>query len=159
MKTFAMKNGLEFMLDDEDYMLAVDHSWFLQNRYVQSVIKGKRVRLHRLLVDVKPGEEVDHIDGNPLNNQKSNLRICSRRENAINRKPWSEKNHRRGVRRSKNGVKWEAYILIGRDYHNLGRYNTEEDACRAYNDVAKTLSGEYAWLYPIPGDDTRPEEE
>ena len=153
MKTFSTYCGKEYTLDDEDYMVAVEHAWMYRRGYIFARINGKNIFLHRLLTNARPGEIVDHIDGNPLNNQKHNLRICTAKQSTINRKPYAKNRYLRGVRLAKNGVEWEAYIKIGKDSHNLGRYKTEAEACQAYNDIAQTLHGEYARLYVIPEKD------
>lgn len=150
MKTFGTACGKEFIVDDEDYMLAMEHPWILVGGYVRCRLKnGDTVSLHRLIIGAKKGDTVDHIDGNPLNNQRNNLRICTPRQNSINKKPWSTNKRGGGVKLSRNGVKWEAYIRIGKNSYNLGRYNTEEEAKIAYNDVAETLHGEYARKYKL----------
>jgi len=154
MKTFATKRGKEFIVDDEDYLLPLEYSCSYRGGYIMATRQGKSVLLHRLLVNAKDGDIVDHIDGNPLNNQKNNLRICTAKQNTINRKPYAKNRYLRGVRLAKNGVEWEAYIRIGKDSHNLGRYKTEEEAKRVYNEVSQTLHGEYARIYTLPHDET-----
>ena len=95
------------------------------------------------------GLQVDHIDGDVLNNQKSNLRICTQQENAKNRK--INKNNTSGIkgvsktkRKEWRSKTWQA--IIGADGKNthLGYFYTAEEAGRAYKKAAKELYGDFA---------------
>lgn len=71
-------------IDDEDAERILKHSWCAakqRNKWrAESRIKGKLIRLHRFIMNAKPGEDVHHHDGEPLNNRKDNLIICSPRD-------------------------------------------------------------------------------
>ncbi|NIO86130.1 MAG: hypothetical protein GTN53_36705 [Candidatus Aminicenantes bacterium] len=93
------------------------------------------------------GVLVDHIDRNGLYNRKRNLRQCSRRQNSYNRRGNSRGSSQyKGVFWHKVGRKWEARITYKGNTNYLGLYENERDAARAYDEKAKELYGEYAYL-------------
>jgi hypothetical protein len=105
--------------------------------------------LHREILErvlgreLKTGEFVDHIDSNPLNNVRSNLRLASGAENAKNRKlNASSTSGFKGV--TKKGDKWRAQIQSDKRKMDLGSYSTPEEAHRAYCEAAKKLHGRFA---------------
>ena len=103
---------------------------------------GKFVFMHRFLVP--EGEEVDHIDRNKMNNQRDNLRSCTRQENGRNL-PMKKNNKSgyKGVRRHESG-KWEARLMFNRKHVYLGRFNTAEEAAIAYDAGAKAIYEAFA---------------
>jgi hypothetical protein len=111
--------------------------------------KAKIFRLHRFILQAKPGQCVDHVNGNGLDNRKSNLRLCTNAENRRN-----SAKHRDGAAKYKGIIKlrekWQAGVSVGGLKHRLGPYPTEEDAASAYNIGALELHGEFARLNEIP---------
>lgn len=95
-----------------------------------------------------PSVVVDHVNGNGLDNRRCNLRVCTPQQNAFNSKPV------RGSRSKFKGVKyntacknkWTARIRINGKQVDIGRFETEEEAARAYDKVAKEVQGDFAWL-------------
>ena len=105
--------------------------------------------LHRIVVgDIPSGFEVDHINGNKLDNRRENLRICSRIQNSHNTS--NRKGRFKGVyplnRNIKNGKVWGVQLTHKYKVYSLGRFKSEIDAAIAYNEKAKELYGEYARL-------------
>jgi hypothetical protein len=91
-----LTSGLVAMVDDEDWDLIKGYNWYsvkMRNtHYVRATIPksgGKKVYLHRLIMGEPEDMMVDHIDGNGLNDQKSNLRICTNAENQRNKQSTS----------------------------------------------------------------------
>jgi len=120
---------------------------------------GKRYQrryLSRLIMDEPKGMLVDHVNGDTMDNRRSNLRICSKSENGRNRKIASKNNTSgfKGVSYRKKGPDminewsrpWQAYINYDKKRHYLGTFATAEEAARAYNLKAKELHGEFARL-------------
>lgn len=107
----------------------------------------RRVRMHRAILDVPEGLFPDHIDGDGLNNQRANLRVCTHRDNCRNRRSRSTTSTFKGVGWDKAAQRWEANIGngLGRT-RRIGRYRTEEEAARAYDAAAREIHGEFARL-------------
>jgi hypothetical protein len=147
----SRKHGLcEVIIDKEDAHLLDGRAWHIQNnrRYVISKEWGgkKGIYLHRLVVKAPDDKLVDHINGNPLDNRKANLRVCTSQENIRN----SQK--RRGCLSKFKGVTrdarknklWRAQICIDGERKSLGYFYTEIEAAHAYAKAAKELFGEFA---------------
>lgn len=134
----------KILLDDEDYEWAKGYRWKFVNDRPATKVGGKYQGIHRLIMKVKPGEDVivDHIDGNPLNNQKSNLRICNRFENQQNRKTNKNNTLPKGVRKLPSG-KYNVRIQTYNKRVVVGTFDTLEEAIDERNRVARQLHGEF----------------
>lgn len=154
MKKINLINTSEFTLvGDDDY-----EKLFYIRRSKQ---KGKRTLyarksnggklMHRVILDINnPKVQVDHIDGNGLNNQKNNLRLASNQQNSFNQiKQLNRSSQFKGVSWEKQRKKWEAYIKINKRKLFLGYFFQEKDAAKAYNKKALELFGEFAKLNNI----------
>lgn len=100
--------------------------------------------LHRMITDAEPGQQVDHIDGNRLNNTRANLRLVSNQQNQMARHAVVGRSGYKGV--AKHGLGYRATIKFNQKTIRLGTYKTAEKAARAYNQAAVALFGEYAVL-------------
>lgn len=93
---------------------------------------------------------VDHANGDPLDNRRSNLRICTAYENNKNRKRNSKSSTKyKGVNIHKYG-RYKATIKCDKVEYFLGTFDAQEDAAYAYNEAAKRLHGEFALLNDLP---------
>jgi len=124
------------------------HKWSVSRRgknvYACTRIDGRTVTVHCFLLRPRKGYVVDHIDGNGLNNCRSNLRVCTPAQNQANRRPRGGSSQFVGVRRC--GNRWEAGITHrGRQYF-LGTYAEEVEAAKARDRKAVELQGPYAYL-------------
>lgn len=110
--------------------------------YVLCPTRGK-TSLHRLLLDPPKGKQVDHINGDRLDNRRFNLRICSKTENSFNiaTRKGTISGHK-GVTRTPKG-KWQAYVTAYKIKHYLGTFETKEEAISAREAGAQKYHGEF----------------
>ena len=114
-------------------------------------MNGSRNRsIHRFIMNFPKGMDVDHINGDALDNRKENLRICTRSENCRNKKVRSDsKSGYKGVHQRPPNGRYQAYIgdptRKGRHMY-LGHHDSAEEAARAYDKKAIELHGEFASL-------------
>lgn len=115
--------------------------------YAARNVQGKRVYLHRSIIPVPEGMEIDHVDGDKLNNRRSNIRICTPSQNGANRGKLSTNTSGfKGVIRGRSKLRenWCARIWAqGRQIY-IGTFETPEDAGTAYFQRARELFGEFA---------------
>lgn len=114
--------GKSTKVDDDDYEKYNHLVWHLSDTGYAVRKSGKTVRLHRLIMDCPEGMVVDHLNGDKLDNHKSNLRICTQSENAKNM------HNVKGYSYDKSKNK---YVVRYRNKF-YGRYATEEEAKKAY---------------------------
>lgn len=144
MKTIPFSNDVSVALvDDDDYRKINKYRWIKNNMgYGTRGTGGTTYMIHRVIMGAVKGQFVDHIDGNPLNNQKNNLRLCTHRQNMYNRK--IHRNNTSGYRGVvKVKEKWRAYIKVNYQRIHIGVYDTAEEAGRAYTTKAKELFGDF----------------
>lgn len=167
MKKIYIRNIDDYaIVDDEDFDLVNKYKWTGKrdcNTYYVDSWSDKsgnlnHIRMHRLLINAKEGEKVDHINHNGLDNRKENLRICNDSQNSMNRiKPKHAKlSSYKGVFKTKNG-KWVAQLKYKKKNHYLGRFKTEEEAALAYNEKAEEIFGGFACLNQVNKDNTMKE--
>ena len=156
----ATKRGIKFLIDAEDRPRIQTLSWHVQvvsniSWYVATAIpfvredgsRGqKSLQIARFIMAMEFGDplEVDHINNNPLDNRKVNLRVCTHRENMMNRR--IHKNNTTGFK----GVtlaglnRWAASICMNGRPHYLGVFDSPQKAHQAYCEAAVWLHGEFA---------------
>jgi hypothetical protein len=124
--------------------------WTNDQGYRCIAISNKKFRGHRLAWLIKTGEEVpndmeiDHIDGNRLNNRWSNLRIATKKQNALNKALRSDnKLGVKGVKYNQKRKKYEAWIRINGKPKRIGYYSTLDEASNAFREADKERSGEW----------------
>lgn len=160
------KKGESFLIDEEDYNLVKNITWHKSSKgYIRGwcKIRKKRISLHRLVMGIweKSTPIIDHIDRNPSNNKKDNLRTCTLSENQRNRTP-SGKSKYLGVsiytymrkyitssgeiRFYASKKPFRAQIAKDGKYINLGKFDNEIDAAKKYNEFALKYHGEFANL-------------
>jgi len=155
MKEIRLSRGYLAIVDDDMFGVLSSQPWYpspmTRGRgkvYAvgSSEINGRRstVYMHRIVIGALPGQIVDHIDGNPLNNQRSNLRFASATLNTVNSRKQPGRSGFRGVYLHHARYVAEAGFE-GRRYRRVG-FDDPADAARAYDEMAKHLFGDFAQL-------------
>lgn len=155
MKEIPLTKGKVAIVDDCDYEELSKYKWCAARRKdglayyaIRSVWgngKNKRIFMHRVITECPQGMQVDHIDGNGLNNTRANLRNATQSQNNANsRKPKSNKSGFKGVHLHTQRKRWVAMIKINKKARYLGIFDTPELAHQAYCLAAKDLFGDFA---------------
>lgn len=132
------------LIDEEDRDRVMRHSWSVNKLGYVSSSKGS---LHRFIMQCEKGDAkiVDHINHNPLDNRKKNLRLVTASQSNINRR--AQKNGssgHKGIYWEKDRERWRAYATKdGKKYH-IGVYKTLEEAVRGYSEKIGDIHGEWA---------------
>lgn len=148
-------SNLRFVLvDDCDYEWLSGYNWTSKTHrrstycYVTRRVEGRRVQflIHRVIMNARPGVEIDHIDGDGLNCRRSNLRECTHIENHRNLRTHvgPKTSQFKGVYYEKRRCGWVAKITIRYQTHYLGCFESEELAAVAYDAAATKAFGEFS---------------
>lgn len=158
MRKIKLTHGFFALVDDEDYEFLNQWKWYVtlkRNTYYaeRSLHKGKtrHLKMHRLILGLDdPKIQVDHKDGNGLNNQRFNLRKATSGQNNFNQRSHKGSTSKYlGVSWCNTRSKWTARIQTNRVLKCIGRFDNEKDAARAYNEYAILLHKEFASLNPV----------
>lgn len=152
MRVIELTKGQVAIVDDEDFGKLAQWHWYCgKNGYAYrrlSKAENERkplVLMHREIMNSAKGECVDHINGNPLDNRRCNLRRCTHAENLRNRKlSRTNKIGFKGVFYRADKGKFVAYITKDGKRKHIGYFATAEDANEAYVEHAARLFGEFA---------------
>ena len=156
MRAVPLTQGKVALVDDEDYeRVMAEGAWHASRRgdkwyAVKHLHRPQRgsLYLHRFTVSAPPDKDVDHINGNSLDNQKANLRLCTMTQNQGNRGKDRDRttSHFKGVYRHTQCARWAAQIRINGKLKYLGLFVSEEEAARAYDQRAPEVFGPFARL-------------
>ena len=154
MKEIQLTKGKVALVDDADFEWLNQWKWTANEvgrRYYAirrdwSFPKGKTILMHRLITGASKEFVVDHIDGNTLNNRRSNLRVCSNAQNLANsRTDWTtNKAGYKGVCWKKKERKYSAQITVNYTAIHLGYFTDPIEAAKAYDKAARKHFGEFA---------------
>jgi hypothetical protein len=144
-REIALTQGFSALVDDDDFLIVASRRWHVARRkttsYAATSIDGKYVLMHRYLMGACADVQIDHRDGNGLNNTRANLRVATAAENSRNRQGRGESLHS-GVRKI-NGA-WSAFVSPDGMEIYLGRYQTELEAAGVAAAAAQRVYGAFA---------------
>jgi hypothetical protein len=148
MKLIFLSKGKFAQVDDDIYDYLSQWKWYFDGKYARRHIKweGKQqnILLHRVVNTTPQGLLTDHIDGDCLNNQRANLRNCTKRTNAANMRKHRGSSVYKGVSKHENS--WRTQIWQNNEKVYGAVFPNERWAAMAYDLNAKALFGEYARL-------------
>lgn len=164
MKAIQLSNGALVKVDDSDFDWLSRWNWHAVGnpgkRYAKRFERrgaGVRVAIsmHRELVGAGLGEQVDHVDGDSLNNQRANLRLCDHRGNHRNARKQAKPSASRfkGVAWMKSLRRWQVRITVDGKKLFLGYTDSDEKGARMYDEAARLHHGEFACVnFPCEGE-------
>lgn len=142
-----LTQGKHAIIDGIDAERILCHRWRV-DAYGYAIKGGGKdtITMHRFLVATAPGEEVDHINRDKLDNRRCNLRVVTHTQNCVNTE--IRRNNTSGFKgvRLNKGQYWAAHIRVNYRQIHLGHFATAEDAARAYDAAAREHFGEFAFL-------------
>jgi hypothetical protein len=144
-RLIPLGDGAYAYVDAADYEWLSQWDWHLcSGGYAARWERGKRIYMHRQIMQPPEGMLVDHRDGNRANNHRSNRRVCTPAENRCNRrKRCNSRSRFKGVWYDKARRKWRARCSYDGRCHRLGYFDSEVEAARAYDYAAVAAFGPY----------------
>jgi hypothetical protein len=171
MKEIPLTQGKVALVDDSDFALlsvfrwravrvrsGVSEKWYaVRSVKVAGEPNRRQARryLHREILGLleRMGLEVDHLNGDGLDNRRSNLRCATAAQNQHNQRKTRGGSSYKGVHFHQRKRKWRAVIYRNSAQHFLGEFFSEEDAARAYDAAAREHFGEFACVnFPAAGE-------
>lgn len=143
MKKIKLSQGEFAIVDSEDFEKINQHNWYcdnnraVRNSKMVSYQRGKKILMHREVMGASDGSQIDHINRNPLDNRKINLRIVTASQNQMNRVVG-------GVYWHKRAKKWQVTISKNRKQRHIGYFESKEVAVKARREAERKYFGEYA---------------
>lgn len=155
MKLIKLTKGKFAKVDDSNFDYLNQWKWHIsaygyatRTTYSGHGHKTRKViviYMHRLILNVQKGMEVDHINYNPLDNRRSNIRIVTRSQNMMNRKLLKNNTSGfKGVSWNKRIRRWSVELTFNQKKIHIGHYQDIKIAAKKYDEKAKELFGEYS---------------
>jgi hypothetical protein len=154
-KQISLTQGKVALIDDVDFDRVKQFKWCASNEHglcyaIRRIYSpdGKRLmqRMHRLILGLQLGDKrhCDHVNHDGLDNQRHNLRICTCSQNHQNTISKHGISQFKGVTWDKARRRWASQIKVNGKHLVLGRYKSETEAAKAYDEAAKKHFGEFA---------------
>jgi len=149
-RTKAYRDNIKFIIDDQDYdkfvknySFRLDPGGYVMYSSRKDGLTGKL--LSRVIMGEPDGKMIDHINVNPLDNRRENLRVCTNQQNQFNKNKYkNNKSGFKGVSFNKQTQKFVAQIQINGKNKHLGLFVTAEAAHECYKKAAVKYHGEFA---------------
>lgn len=160
MKLIYIKPGFSVKVDDTDFNLLSQWKWHLTSKGYAArriYIKGngykqktRIVLMHREILSACVGTQVDHTNGDKLDNRRINIRLCSASQNQSNRGVQNNNTSGyKGVSWHKQNGLWDVLIWVNKQRIRVGLFKDKLEAAMAYNRAAEQYHGEFARLNDI----------
>lgn len=160
-KLIHLTQGRVAIVDDSDYEYLSQYVWHYSKGYasrnMQVGLKRVKAHMHRIIAGTPDGMDTDHINGDKLDNRRSNLRVCTRSQNRMNvGKEKKGSSIYKGVSWYEGKMCWQVKICVNRKLLHVGYFEDEVVAARAWNEAAKKYHGAFARLNDLPAVDMQP---
>lgn len=153
-----LSRGLFALVDQSDFDLVACHAWnakpalsgnrklpTVPKHYAQCAVQKKTVYMHRLIIDAPSGTSVDHVNGDGLDNRRSNLRLATGSQQSANSRRPGNISGFRGLYRT-HSMTWRPRIVVNGKSISGRAHEKAEDAARGYDELAIRYFGEFAVL-------------
>jgi len=146
----VVSNGKEFIFDLSDLEVVQAHIWHVDKSGYVWTHTPRMTSLHRLLMQPQGDEEIDHINHDPSDCRRVNMRYASRQQNGSNLiRGRNNCSGYKGVGWHKGMKRHRAYITVYGRHKHLGYFTTPQEAAIAYNNAASFYFGEFAKLNEV----------
>ena len=150
LKIYDNKENLKgtSLIDVKHLQLINGNSFSIDNKgYIRMSVKGIPILLHRVIANTPKGMVTDHINHNVLDNREVNLRICTKNQNLLNKKPYkNSKSECPGVYQIKSTGNWKSTIRINNKRISLGTFKNLIDAVSARKQAEEKYHGEFGYI-------------
>tara|TARA_R110000782_G_scaffold73158_2_gene146395 strand:+ start:76 stop:615 length:540 start_codon:yes stop_codon:yes gene_type:complete len=144
------------LVDPSDAPLMREYKWHMGghlSKYAKTSVGKSGVFMHRLIMDPPANMDVDHINGDPLDNRRANLRLATRSQNAANRTYTNSGTGYKGVYYYPSRERYQGTVRADGGRYRGPYRESAEDAARDHDALARGLFGAFATVnFPGPGE-------